>query len=479
MRAVLAAAALLAAFVLGPARAQDVVPVPVLTGRVIDQTSTLTAAQADALSAKLATLEKDRGAQVVVLIVPTARPEDIASFAQRVASNWKLGRKEVGDGLLLTVAKNDRDVNIQVAATLQGAIPDVVAGRIIREHILPAFKAGDFAGGLNLAVDRIGGLIAGEQLPAPRRESSRPPTRIGFDWQDMALFLFIGVPILGRILSSVMGRKLGALATGGDEQARGQEPADRTHRSPRAESTELPAHHAAQDATEDRHADEQEDRDVLPVEADPAARSRRLGARRRQLLAGDERAEAIDRDVEAAGEVAGLERGQDVLANDAAGGDVGDRALQRRRHPDVDVAIVLGDRQEQAVADFLPAQLPARRHALRVREDVLGPGRRHYQDHDLRAALPLDRGELGAERVGLRRRERPRLVDDAAGEERHRHEVLRLRGGDGERGEQSRRGKDSAHRALVNQRDAGFSKLTGGGTEICASLATVKLGLVL
>jgi len=215
MRAVLAAAALLAAFVLGPARAQDVVPVPVLTGRVIDQTSTLTAAQADALSAKLATLEKDRGAQVVVLIVPTARPEDIASFAQRVASNWKLGRKEVGDGLLLTVAKNDRDVNIQVAATLQGAIPDVVAGRIIREHILPAFKAGDFAGGLNLAVDRIGGLIAGEQLPAPRRESSRPPTRIGFDWQDMALFLFIGVPILGRILSSVMGRKLGALATGG------------------------------------------------------------------------------------------------------------------------------------------------------------------------------------------------------------------------------------------------------------------------
>ena len=127
MRAVLAAAALLAAFVLGPARAQDVVPVPVLTGRVIDQTSTLTAAQADALSAKLATLEKDRGAQVVVLIVPTARPEDIASFAQRVASNWKLGRKEVGDGQQQAVAKNDRDVNIQVAATTSGIAPCSVA----------------------------------------------------------------------------------------------------------------------------------------------------------------------------------------------------------------------------------------------------------------------------------------------------------------------------------------------------------------
>jgi len=215
MRAVLAVAALLAAFFFAPAQAQDLVPVPVLTGRVIDQTATLTPAQVEALSGKLAAIEKERGAQIVILIVPTARPEDIFSYAQRVATSWKLGRKEVGDGLLLTVAKNDRDVDIRVAATLQGAIPDVAASRIIRENILPAFKAGDFAGGLNVAVDRLGALVAGEQLPAPRRESSRPPTRIGFDWQDMAIFLFVGVPILGRILSSVMGRKLGALATGG------------------------------------------------------------------------------------------------------------------------------------------------------------------------------------------------------------------------------------------------------------------------
>lgn len=197
------------------ASAQSVLPVPPLSGRVVDQTATLTPAQAAALDAKLAAIEQKNGSQIVVLIVPTTQPEDIASFAQRVASSWKLGRKEVGDGLLLTVAKNDRDVNIQVAATLQGAIPDVVAGRIIREQLLPAFKAGDFAGGLNVAVDRLGALIAGEKLPAPRADApSRPRGRVGFDWQDMAIFLFVGVPILGRILSSVMGRKLGALGTG-------------------------------------------------------------------------------------------------------------------------------------------------------------------------------------------------------------------------------------------------------------------------
>jgi len=215
MRAVLAAVAVLAALVFAPARAQDLVPVPVLTGRVIDQTSTLTPAQSEALSAKLAAIEKARGAQIVILIVPTARPEDIFSYAQRVATSWKLGRKEVGDGLLLTVAKNDRDVDMRVAATLQGAIPDVVVNRIIRDDITPAFRAGDFAGGLNIAVDRLGALIAGEQLPAPRPPSSRPQARVGFDWQDIAIFLFVGVPIVGRILSSVMGRKLGALATGG------------------------------------------------------------------------------------------------------------------------------------------------------------------------------------------------------------------------------------------------------------------------
>ena len=200
------------------APAQGVLPVPVLTARVIDQTATLTSQQSSALEAKLAAIEQKTGAQVVVLMVPTTLPEDIASYAQRVSSEWKIGRKDVGDGLLLTVAKNDRAVEIHVAKTLQGPIPDVLASRIIREQITPAFQAGDFAGGLNRAVDQIGERIAGEKLPAPsaqappagRRSASR-----GFDFQDIALFLFVGVPILGGFLSRIMGRKLGALVTGG------------------------------------------------------------------------------------------------------------------------------------------------------------------------------------------------------------------------------------------------------------------------
>jgi uncharacterized protein len=210
----LLAACLLAA---GWVHAQDVLPVPPLAGRVIDQTGTLSAAQAQALTNKLAALEGKAGAQLVLLLVPSTLPEDIASYAQRVADSWKIGRRDVGDGLLIVVAKNDRKVRIEVAKTLEGAIPDVAAKRIITEQITPAFKAGDFAGGLNAAVDQVSARIAGEGLPAPAPRGANDGSGLlqGFDLQDLALFLFVAVPVLGAVLTGMFGRKFGSLLTGG------------------------------------------------------------------------------------------------------------------------------------------------------------------------------------------------------------------------------------------------------------------------
>jgi len=108
-------------WVIGTAHAQ--LAVPALSAHVIDTTGTLEATQRQLLDAKLSTFKLSRGAQVVILLVPTTQPEDITSYANRVANAWKIGRKEIGDGLLIVVAKNDRKVRIEVAKTLEGAIP--------------------------------------------------------------------------------------------------------------------------------------------------------------------------------------------------------------------------------------------------------------------------------------------------------------------------------------------------------------------
>ena len=204
--------ATLFAVLAGGAFAQDVLPVPPLAGRVVDQTATLTDAQRAALTSKLAALEEQTGSQLVLLLVPTTQPEDIASYAQRVADQWKIGRRDIGDGLLIVVAKSDRKVRIEVAKALEGAIPDLAAKRVINEQITPAFKAGDFAGGLNAAVDRLGARIQGEALPAPAAKKGARP---GVQWDELAIFFFVGVPILGAVLTGLFGRKLGSLATSG------------------------------------------------------------------------------------------------------------------------------------------------------------------------------------------------------------------------------------------------------------------------
>ncbi|MDB5744452.1 MAG: hypothetical protein JWR68_2767 [Polaromonas sp.] len=196
--------------------AQGVQAVPPLTAHVMDSTGTLSAAQREALEAKLTAFEQSRGAQVVVLMVPTTQPEDIAAYAQRIGDSWKIGRKSVGDGLLLVVAKNDRTVRIETTKALEGAIPDLAASQIIETAITPRFKQGDFAGGLNAGADQIMARISGEKLPLPeQRGSGRGSSGSGFDWTSLAVFLFFAVPIGGRVLSSVLGRKLGSVATGG------------------------------------------------------------------------------------------------------------------------------------------------------------------------------------------------------------------------------------------------------------------------
>ena len=212
-RAAVLATGLLVSLVV-PVQAQSVLPVPALSGRVIDQTGTLDAAQVAELNGKLAALEEKKGSQVVLLLVPTTAPEDIASYANRIANEWKIGRRDVGDGVLLIVAKNDRTLRIEVAKTLEGAIPDLAAKRIIDGAITPRFKNGDFSGGLLAGVDQIAALVSGEPLPEPDAVSGMQNVDSN-TLSNLFVFFVFALPIGASVLRGIVGRKFGALATGG------------------------------------------------------------------------------------------------------------------------------------------------------------------------------------------------------------------------------------------------------------------------
>jgi uncharacterized protein len=198
----------------GFAAAADVA-VPPLTGRVVDQTGTLTSEATARLEQKLRDFEARKGSQVAILIVPTTAPEAIEQYSIRVAEQWKIGRKKIDDGAILLVAKDDRKLRIEVGYGLEGALTDVTARRIIDEVITPKFKSGDFSGGIEDGIDRIIGVIDGEPLPKPAPQHDW----LGAGGFDPGLlfnpFVIVGALVLGGVMRGIFGRLFGSLATGG------------------------------------------------------------------------------------------------------------------------------------------------------------------------------------------------------------------------------------------------------------------------
>ncbi len=215
MAAWLARGCLLVALLLAGAGllAQPLQAIPALGARVVDTTATLDTQQRDALEQTLAAIETARGTQVVVLLVATTAPEDIASYANRVANTWKIGRRDIGDGVLVVVAKNDRRLRIEVAKALEGAIPDLAAKRIIDEAITPRLRQNDYAGALQAGAAQLDARIAGEKLPLP--QSPQPQSEWSGDGMAMLVFaLFFVGPMAAGVLRGMLGRRLGAVATG-------------------------------------------------------------------------------------------------------------------------------------------------------------------------------------------------------------------------------------------------------------------------
>jgi len=186
-----------------PCSASDDLTLPELKGRVNDYTSSLSPEQISVLEGKLSALEKEKGAQVAVAIVPTTGPITIEDYAVKLEEKWKIGRDKTNDGVLLVIAKNDRKLRIEVGYGLEGDIPDVIAKRIIEEIIVPEFKEGDFFQGIDMGIDSIIALINGENLPPPKH---RPKGNIDFDFlETIAIFVTLLILPFHTILKKNIG----------------------------------------------------------------------------------------------------------------------------------------------------------------------------------------------------------------------------------------------------------------------------------
>ena len=184
-----------------PAQALEV---PALRARVTDLAGLLDSGTQATLEAKLKAHEQATTQQFALLIVQSLEGDPIEDYSIRVVEAWKLGSEKEDSGLLMLIVLGDRKMRIEVGHGLEGAIPDAIAARVIRNVLTPAFRAQDFAGGINEAFGllmRAGGgeVIDVVEVAPPAGTSSQTEEATFTDF--LIFLLFIILPILFNVLT--------------------------------------------------------------------------------------------------------------------------------------------------------------------------------------------------------------------------------------------------------------------------------------
>ena len=173
--------------------------VPPLKGRVNDYAGMLSSYAEGQLDSLLRDLEKTDSTQLVVITIPSLEGEDLEGFSIKLAEQWKIGQKGLDNGAILLIAKGERKVRIEVGYGLEGTLTDLMAGRIIRNVIVPQFKAGNFDQGVLNGVQAMSGVVRGE-YQAPEKIPSRRDRKGGTHPGIVGLFAFIFlISMLGRL----------------------------------------------------------------------------------------------------------------------------------------------------------------------------------------------------------------------------------------------------------------------------------------
>lgn len=183
--------------------------VPKLTARVNDYANLLTPATRNRLEAVLEAFERAESTQIVVLTIGSLKGDSLEDFSIRVVENWQVGQKGMDNGALLLVSKADRKIRIEVGYGLEGKLTDMVAGRIIRNIMVPEFKAGRFDVGI---ANGVGGIMASVKGEFKAAQKKSPPRKRRTDFGALFIPLMVVIFLVSRL--GAVNRFLGAIAGG-------------------------------------------------------------------------------------------------------------------------------------------------------------------------------------------------------------------------------------------------------------------------
>lgn len=147
-------------------------PKPVPQKLVNDFTKTLTPFQVEALESKLVAYDDSTSNQIAVVIIPTTGDYTVDEVALEIGRRWGVGNKDINNGIVLLIAKDDRKLKIEVGYGLEGAIPDITAKSIIDNYIVPNFKSDNYYRGIDEGTDAIIRAAEGE-YKAPANYGSK------------------------------------------------------------------------------------------------------------------------------------------------------------------------------------------------------------------------------------------------------------------------------------------------------------------
>ena len=178
-------------------------------GPVLDQADLLSPEGESRIDARLRDYNAQTGRSIIVVTLNSLEGEPVDLFAREIAESWGVSGVETEEGVLLLIAPNERQMWITTARGVQDRLTDITAGRIYRDVLRPAFRAGDFEGGISTAVDEM--IARLEMSPADARaiaeaEAAAERTRqnqSGFPigllvWGAIIFFFFILPMMRGR-----------------------------------------------------------------------------------------------------------------------------------------------------------------------------------------------------------------------------------------------------------------------------------------